>query len=43
MSKLENAGPPTVTVTVFVPNSLEGKQFTWPQNMKVGDAADHGG
>jgi hypothetical protein len=40
MSKPDHAGPPTVTVTVFVPSSVEGKQFTWPQTMKVGEAAD---
>lgn len=34
-----NPGPPTITVTVFVPSSPEPKKFTWAKTMKVGDAA----
>jgi len=33
-------GPPTVTVNVYEPSSPDPRQFTWPKNMRVGDAAD---
>jgi hypothetical protein len=32
-------GPPTMTVTVFVPRATDPQRFTWPQTMKVGEAA----
>ncbi|HEX2879779.1 MAG TPA: hypothetical protein VHO25_09580 [Polyangiaceae bacterium] len=35
----ENPGPPTVTVKVFSPREPDPKTFTWPQTMRVGDAA----
>ena len=39
MPKPEETGAPTVTVTVFVGTSPDGKSFTWPKTKKVGDAA----
>jgi hypothetical protein len=39
MPKPEHPAPPTITVTVYAPSSTEPKTFTWPQTMKVGDAA----
>jgi hypothetical protein len=35
----ERHGPPTVTVTVFAPRATDPRTFTWPQTMKVGEAA----
>jgi hypothetical protein len=35
----ESHGVPTITVTVFSPSQVDGRSFTWPQTMKVGDAA----
>jgi hypothetical protein len=32
-------GPPHFTVTVFAPSVLDPRRFTWPQTMKVGEAA----
>jgi hypothetical protein len=29
-----------ITVEVFVPSQVEGKTFTWPRNMRVGEAAE---
>lgn len=40
MAEPENPGPPMITVTVHEPSNPEPKMFTWPQTMKVGDAAD---
>jgi hypothetical protein len=39
MAKPDHAGPPTFTVTVYAPSVTEPKTFTWPQTIKVGDAA----
>jgi hypothetical protein len=39
MAKPNEKGPPTITVTVFVPSSTESREYTWPKTMKVGDAA----
>jgi hypothetical protein len=39
MAKPDHVGPPTITVTVYAPSFTEPKIFTWPQTMKVGDAA----
>jgi len=39
MTKPDEKGPPTITVTVFVPSSTEPREYTWPKTMKVGDAA----
>ena len=38
-STTQHPGPPTVTVTVFAPRSAESREFTFPQTMKVGEAA----
>jgi hypothetical protein len=35
----ERHGPHTVTVTVFAPRTTDPRIFTWPQTMKVGEAA----
>lgn len=32
-------GVPEITVTVFAPSHVEPKHFTWPETMKVGEAA----
>jgi len=39
MTKHDEQGPPTVTVTVFVPSTTEPREYTWPKTMKVGEAA----
>lgn len=36
----DDHGHHDLTVEVFVPSQVEGKSFTWPRNMKVGDAAE---
>lgn len=38
-STTQRPGPPTVTVTVFAPRSAESREFTFPQTVKVADAA----
>jgi hypothetical protein len=39
MSKPEEHGAPTITITVFSPKESEGKEFTFPKTKKVGEAA----
>ena len=39
MSKQEEHGGPTITVTIYVPSSTDPKQFSWPKTIKVGEAA----
>ncbi len=39
MSKPDEHGAPTITVTVFSPKESGGKQFTFPKTKKVGEAA----
>lgn len=36
----EDHGHQDITVEVFVPSQVEGKTFTWPRNMRVGEAAE---
>ncbi len=40
MKDKENKGTPEITVTVYQPSEPEPKEFTWPKNKKVGEAAD---
>lgn len=39
MSKPDEHGAPTITVTVFSPKEPDGRKFTWPKTKKVGEAA----
>jgi hypothetical protein len=36
---VERGGPPSVTVTVFAPRNADSREFTFPQTMKVAEAA----
>lgn len=38
-TKPDKGGPPTLTVTVFAPRNAESREFTFPQTMRVGEAA----
>lgn len=37
--KKPDHGPPTIDVLVFGGQDPDGQSFSWPQTMKVGDAA----
>jgi len=39
MTRPNDHGAPTITVTVFSPKEPDGREFTWPKTKKVGEAA----
>ena len=38
--KEKHHGPPEITVTVYQPSEPDPKDFTWPKNKNIGEAAD---